>query len=86
MNEKNQWLEVLNDKLEEDREISLSDSLLKIKRREIKDDYLTYLDSCAKATNFHKYYILKVNAKIVSVCRVNINDKKYLLEGLQILI
>ena len=82
-NEKNQWFEVLNNKLEEDREISLSDPLLKEKQQEIKDDYLTYLDGCSKASNFHKYYILKDNAKIVSVCRVNIYDKKYLLEGLQ---
>lgn len=83
LNEKNQWFEVLNDKLEEDRNISLLDPLLKEKQQEIKNDYLTYIDSCAKATNFYKYYILTDNTRIISVCRINIYDNKFLLEGLQ---
>jgi len=81
--EKNQWFEVLNHKLEEDRNISPSDSLFDVKQKAIKDDYFSYLDSCATDHTFHKYYLLKLRNTIVSVCRINVYENKYLLEGLQ---
>ncbi len=81
LNEKNQRFEVLNYKLEQDRNISLSDPLLKKKQQEIKDQYFAYIDSCPTADDFCKYYVVTTKDKIVSVCRINIYDRKFLLEG-----
>lgn len=81
--EKQQWFDVLNYRLEEDRGISLDDPELIIKQKEIKDDYIKYLESCPKQDNFFKYYVLYDNHKMVSVCRINIYNQRYLLEGLQ---
>lgn len=83
LKEKTQWFNCLNYKLEEDRDISLSDPFIKDKQLEIKNDYFKYLESCATADNFHKYYIEKQKGKIISVLRINIYDNKYILEGLQ---
>ncbi len=81
--EKEQWFEVLNYKLEEDRGISrLAPDLCK-QQQIIKDDYVKYIESCAEADKFYKYYIMKVNKQIVAVCRINIYADKYFLEGLQ---
>ncbi len=83
MKEKEQWFDVLNDKLEEDREISLNDPMLFQKQKEIKDDYMKYLESCPNCKEFYKYYIYEDQDKIISVCRINIYEGKHLLEGLQ---
>jgi RimJ/RimL family protein N-acetyltransferase len=81
--EKEQWFDVLDDKLEEDRGISLSDPKLFQKQKEIKYDYIKYLESCPNRKEFYKYYIYKEQNKIISVCRINVYEGKYLLEGLQ---
>ena len=81
--EKEQWFDVLNYQLEEDREISLEDPKIIEKQREIKDDYIKYLESCPNHKEFYKYYIYKDLNKIISVCRINIYEGKYILEGLQ---
>jgi RimJ/RimL family protein N-acetyltransferase len=81
--EKEQWFEVLNYKLEEDRDISLNDPELSKKQQEIKEDYLNYIESCYLSKNFYKYYVWIEHSKIISVCRINIYDEKYILEGLQ---
>lgn len=83
LKEKEQWFEVLNYKLEQDREISLSDPDILHKQQIIKDDYFNYIESCPYSDSFYKYYIYKDNDKIISVCRINIYDDKYVLEGLQ---
>jgi RimJ/RimL family protein N-acetyltransferase len=81
--EKQQWFDVLNHKLEEDRDVSLDDPHLIKKQQEIKNDYIKYLESCSTSEDFYKYYIYKNQEKIISVCRVNIREGKYILEGLQ---
>lgn len=81
--EKEQWFDVLNDKLEEDRKISLADPELLHKQKEIKNDYMKYLERCPNHRDFYKYYIYKNQNKIISVCRINIYQGKYIIEGLQ---
>jgi RimJ/RimL family protein N-acetyltransferase len=81
--EKNQWFDVLNFKLEEDRNISPLDPDFEKKQREIRDDYFRYINQCSTDETFYKYYFLKNDALIISVCRINIYDNKYILEGLQ---
>ncbi len=78
-----QWFDVLNYKLEEDRDISLNDPDYLIKQKQIKIDYVNYLKGCPNDSNFYKYYIYRDHYKIVSLCRINIIDGKYILEGLQ---
>jgi RimJ/RimL family protein N-acetyltransferase len=81
--EKQQWFDVLNHKLEEDRDISLDDPQLIKKQQEIKNDYIKYLESCSTSEDFYKYYIYKNQEKIISVCRIHIREGKYIIEGLQ---
>jgi len=81
--EKEQWFDCLNYRLEEDRNISLLDPFIADKQRGIKNDYFKYIESCASADNFYKYYIESQDDKIISVCRINIHDNRYILEGLQ---
>lgn len=83
LTEKDQWFDVLNCKLEEDRNISLNDPKLQEKQHEIKNDYFQYIESCPYSNTFYKYYVLKVDNRIISVCRINVYDNKFLLEGLQ---
>ncbi|MDD3502329.1 MAG: GNAT family N-acetyltransferase, partial [Candidatus Cloacimonetes bacterium] len=80
---KQQWFDVLNYRLEEDRDISLDDSELITKQKEIKDDYIKYLESCPYQDNFFKYYVFIEDDIIVSVCRINMINDRYILEGLQ---
>lgn len=75
--EKEMWFDVYNYKLEQDRNISLSDPKLKEKQLKIKKDYFTYINSCANSEKFYKYYVLKYSKKIVSQCRINIYENKY---------
>ena len=77
------WFDVLNYKLEEDRNISLDDPDFSLKQAQIKVDYFNYLKGCPRDSNFYKYYIIRAHNKIVSLCRINIIDNKYTLEGLQ---
>ncbi|MGE4320394.1 MAG: GNAT family N-acetyltransferase [Acholeplasmataceae bacterium] len=81
--EKDQWYDVLNYELEQDRGISLNDPDLSHKQQIIKDDYFNYIESCPNNDSFYKYYIYKDNNKIISVCRINIYNDEYILEGLQ---
>ncbi len=81
--EKEQWFDVLNNKLEEDRGISLLDPNLKEKQALIKIEYIKYLESCSNLNDFYKYYILKSSDKIVSVCRINVRNNQYILEGIE---
>ncbi len=81
--EKEQWFDVYNHKLEEDRGISLSDPNLTDKQQIIKDDYFKYIESFPFLDNVYKYYVLKVDDKIVSLCRVNIDEDRFVLEGLE---
>jgi|LSQX01.1.fsa_nt_gb RimJ/RimL family protein N-acetyltransferase len=81
--EKEQWFDVLNNKLEEDRGISLLDPNLKEKQAMIKKEYIKYLESCSSLSDFYKYYIFKSSDKIVSVCRINVRNNQYILEGLE---
>jgi RimJ/RimL family protein N-acetyltransferase len=81
--EKQQWFDVLNYKLEEDRDISLLDPDILEKQSSIKDDYFKYIENCHRDDNFYSYYIFKNNHKIISVCRINIYHHQYVLEGLQ---
>jgi RimJ/RimL family protein N-acetyltransferase len=81
--EKEQWFDVLNYKLEEDREISFDDPKLSQKQKEIKTDYMKYLESCPNRKEFYKYYIYRDQNKIISVCRINVYEGKHILEGLE---
>ena len=78
-----QWFDVLNHGLEEDRGHDLSDPNIESIRVGIKKDYIDYLKSCGNNQNFYAYYILRDDGTIVSVCRIVIVDDKYYLEGLE---
>lgn len=78
-----QWFDVLNYRLEEDRHLSPQDPSFTEKQTQIRLDYVDYIRSCATSKDIHKYYIFKRDDMIVSVCRVNIRDNHYVLEGLQ---
>ncbi|QLY39989.1 GNAT family N-acetyltransferase [Hujiaoplasma nucleasis] len=79
-----QWFDVLNQGLEEDRGYDLSEPNIEDIRAGIKTDYIDYLKSCEKNQNFYAYYILRDDdGKIVSVCRIVIVDNQYYLEGLE---
>jgi 2-polyprenyl-3-methyl-5-hydroxy-6-metoxy-1,4-benzoquinol methylase len=78
-----QWFDVLNHGLEEDRGYDLSDPSIESIREGIKKDYIDYLRSCGNNQNIYAYYILRDDGTIVSVCRIVISDSKYYLEGLE---
>jgi len=78
-----QWFDVLNHGLEEDRGYDLSDPNIESIRAGIKKDYIDYLRSCGHNQNFYAYYILRDDGMIVSVCRIVIIGGKYYLEGLE---
>ena len=79
-----QWFDVLNHGLEEDRGYDLSEPNIEDIRKGIKQDYIDYLKSCENNQNFYGYYILRNDdGKIVSVCRIVIVDNLYHLEGLE---
>ena len=78
-----QWFDVLNHGLEEDRGYDLSDPNIESIRVGIKKDYIDYLKSCKINQNFYAYYILRDDGTIVSVCRIVIVDGNYYLEGLE---
>jgi 2-polyprenyl-3-methyl-5-hydroxy-6-metoxy-1,4-benzoquinol methylase len=79
-----QWFDVLNQGLEEDRGYDLSEPNIEDIRVGIKKDYIDYLKSCENNQNFYAYYILRDDdGKIVSVCRIVIVDNQYYIEGLE---
>jgi 2-polyprenyl-3-methyl-5-hydroxy-6-metoxy-1,4-benzoquinol methylase len=78
-----QWFDVLNHGLEEDRGYDLSDPNIESISAGIKKDFIDYLRSCGNNQNFYAYYILRDDGTIVSVCRIVIIDGKYYLEGLE---
>jgi 2-polyprenyl-3-methyl-5-hydroxy-6-metoxy-1,4-benzoquinol methylase len=78
-----QWFDVLNHGLEEDRGYDLLDPNIESIRAGIKKDYIDYLRSCGHNQNFYAYYILRDDGMIVSVCRIVIIGGKYYLEGLE---
>ena len=79
-----QWFDVLNNGLEEDRNYHLSDPNIEEIKANIKNDYIEYLKSCKNNKSFHAYYILREDyGTIVSVCRIVIIDDLYYLEGLE---
>ena len=78
-----QWFNVLNHGLEEDRGYDLSDPNIESIRAGIKKDYINYLKSCGNNQNLYAYYILRDDGKIISVCRIVIVDGNYHLEGLE---
>lgn len=79
-----QWFDVLNQGLEEDRGYDLSEPNIEDIRKGIKQDYIDYLKSCVNNQNFYGYYILRDDdGKIVSVCRIMIVNNLYYLEGLE---
>lgn len=79
-----QWFDVLNQGLEEDRGYDLSEPNIEDIRVGIKKDYIDYLKNCENNQNFYAYYIVRDDdGKIVSVCRIVIVDNQYYLEGLE---
>lgn len=84
MEDINQWFDVLNQGLVEDRGYQLDDPNIDKIREGIKQDYIDYLLSCTQNNDFHAYYVFRYDKKdIVSVCRVTKEDGKYYLEGLE---
>ncbi len=79
-----QWFDVLNHGLEEDRGYNISNPNIEDIRARIKKDYIDYLKSCTTNQNFYAYYILRDDdGTIISVCRIVIVDGLYYLEGLE---
>lgn len=79
-----QWFDVLNQGLEEDRGYDLSEPNIEDIRAGIKKDYIDYLKNCENNQYFYAYYILRDDdGRIVSVCRIVIVDNQYYLEGLE---
>lgn len=84
MKTKEMWFDVLNNGLEEDRGFDLDDPNIIDIQKQIKEDYINYLDSCVENPDFQNYYILRNDkGNIVSVCRIIIKDERYFLEGLE---
>ncbi len=84
MKTKEMWFDVLNNGLEEDRGFSLDDPNILDIQKQIKEDYINYLDSCVDNPSFLNYYILRdENEVIVSVCRIIIKEEGYFFEGLE---
>lgn len=79
-----QWFDVLNYGLVEDRGFSMTDSNIDEIQDSIKKDYIHYLMACSDNENFQGYYILRgEHGMIVSVCRVVEENGIYYLEGLE---
>lgn len=79
-----EWFDVYNNGLVEDRGFSLlSPEILSI-RKNIKSDYEEYLYNCVNDSNFHSYYVFKnEDGKIVSICRIVRIGHDYYFEGLE---
>jgi len=79
-----QWFDVLNHGLVEDRGFSLDYSNIEEIRANIKKDYIEYLMKCSIDENLQAYYVLRNEQdNIVAVCRVVFDKGEYYLEGLE---
>ena len=78
------WFDVLNNGLIEDRGFSFDNPDINVIKTIIKSDYQSYLVNLVNDTNFHSYYIYRNNYdKIISVCRIVMVNSNYYLEGLE---
>lgn len=83
-NDIEQWFDVLNYGLVEDRGFSLNDANIEEIKSNIRKDYIEYLMSCSMDKNLQGYYILRDEYNIiVAVCRIVFNEGEYYLEGLE---
>jgi 2-polyprenyl-3-methyl-5-hydroxy-6-metoxy-1,4-benzoquinol methylase len=83
-NDIEQWFDVLNYGLVEDRGFNLSDANIEKIKSNIRKDYIEYLMSCSMNKNFQAYYILRDGHNtIVAVCRIVFDEGEYYLEGLE---
>ncbi len=82
--EKEQWFDVLNNGLEEDRDISLDNPKISKLQENIETDYLKYLHECTRTAYYFSYFVLyNEEGVMVSVCRVFEKDHQFYLEGLE---
>jgi len=80
----NEWFDVLNNGLVEDRGYELNNPNIEKIKADIKDDYTNYILGLTQEENFHSYYVLKNEVdRIVSVCRIVKYEDNYYLEGLE---
>ena len=83
-NDIEQWFDVLNYGLVEDRGFSLNDVNIEEIMSNIRKDYIKYLMSCSMDKNLQAYYILRdEHNTIVAVCRIVSDEGEYYLEGLE---
>jgi len=79
-NDIEQWFDVLNYGLVEDRGFSLNDANIEEIKSNIRKEYIEYLMSCSINKNFQAYYILRdEHNTIVAVCRIVIDEGEYYL-------
>jgi len=83
-NDIEQWFDVLNYGLVEDRGFSLNDANIEEIKSNIREDYIEYLMSCSMDKNLQAYYVLRDEYNtIVAVCRIVFDEGEYYLEGLE---
>ncbi len=83
-NDIEQWFDVLNYGLVEDRGFSLNDSNIEEIKSNIRKEYKEYLMSCSMDKNFQGYYVLRDEQNtILAVCRIVFDNGEYYLEGLE---
>lgn len=83
-NDIEQWFDVLNYGLVEDKGFNSNDANIEEIKSNIRKDYIAYLMSCSMNKNFQAYYILRdVHKTIVAVCRIVFDEGAYFLEGLE---
>lgn len=80
--EKEEWFDVYNNGLEEDRGYSLTDPNIDNIQTEIKNDYFKFLHEYTRSASLRAYFLLYEDNKIVSMCRVLVKTVLY-LEGLE---
>lgn len=79
-----QWFDVLNNGLVEDRGFNINDSNIEEIKSNIRKDYIEYLMSCSMDENLQAYYIFRDEHNvIVAVCRIVFDEGEYYLEGLE---
>lgn len=83
-NDIEQWFDVLNYGLVEDRGFSLNNANIEEIKSNIRKDYIEYLMSCSMDKNLQAYYIFRDERNvIVAVCRIVFDEGEYYLEGLE---
>jgi 2-polyprenyl-3-methyl-5-hydroxy-6-metoxy-1,4-benzoquinol methylase len=79
-----QWFDVLNNGLVEDRGFNINDSNIEEIKSNIRKDYIEYLMGCSMDENLQAYYIFRDEHNvIVAVCRIVFDEGEYYLEGLE---